>query len=147
MALVSMRQLLESGVHFGHQTRRWNPKMKRFIFGERNGIYIIDLQKTLHHFQRAYEFIKSVREELTPEDALVLCAVPRKQLEQMIDGYRVDPRAARVATKLLVTLGVLAALAFLVLFLTVGRNAFWHSTGHTNSTTVERTYSADVDDF
>ena len=48
MAVVTMRQLLEAGVHFGHQTRRWNPKMKRFIFGERNGIYIIDLTQTLH---------------------------------------------------------------------------------------------------
>jgi small subunit ribosomal protein S2 len=47
MAVVSMRQLLEAGVHFGHQTRRWNPKMKRFILGERNGIYLIDLRKTL----------------------------------------------------------------------------------------------------
>ena len=50
MAVVTTRQLLESGVHFGHQTRRWNPKMKRFIFGERNGIYIIDLQQTLEQF-------------------------------------------------------------------------------------------------
>ena len=56
--VVSMRQLLESGVHFGHQTRRWNPKMKRFIFTERNGIYIIDLQQSLSYIDRAYEFIK-----------------------------------------------------------------------------------------
>ena len=47
MAVITMRQMLEAGVHFGHQTRRWNPKMKRFIFGERNGIYIIDLEQTL----------------------------------------------------------------------------------------------------
>jgi len=59
MAVVTMRQLLESGVHFGHQTRRWNPKMKRFIFTERNGIYIIDLQQSLSYIDRAYEFIKS----------------------------------------------------------------------------------------
>ncbi len=59
MAVVTMRQLLESGVHFGHQTRRWNPKMKRFIFTERNGIYIIDLQQTLTYIDRAYQFIKS----------------------------------------------------------------------------------------
>ena len=58
MAVVTMRQLLESGVHFGHQTRRWNPKMKRFIFTERNGIYIIDLQQSLAYIDRAYEFVK-----------------------------------------------------------------------------------------
>src|SRR6188508_2367534 len=58
MAVVTTRQLLESGVHFGHQTRRWNPKMKRFIFTERNGIYIIDLQQTLSYIDRAYEFIR-----------------------------------------------------------------------------------------
>jgi small subunit ribosomal protein S2 len=58
MAVVTMRQLLESGVHFGHQTRRWNPKMKRFIFTERNGIYIIDLQQSLSYIDRAYEFVK-----------------------------------------------------------------------------------------
>src|SRR5688572_20836755 len=56
--VVTMRQLLESGVHFGHQTRRWNPKMKRFIFTERNGIYIIDLQKSLAFIDRAYDFVK-----------------------------------------------------------------------------------------
>jgi len=58
MAVVTMRQLLESGVHFGHQTRRWNPKMKRFIFTERNGIYIIDLQQSLSYIDSAYGFIK-----------------------------------------------------------------------------------------
>ncbi|MFW6598276.1 30S ribosomal protein S2 [Propionibacteriaceae bacterium Y2011] len=58
MAVVTARQLLESGVHFGHQTRRWNPKMKRFIFTERNGIYIIDLQQSLTYIDRAYAFIK-----------------------------------------------------------------------------------------
>ncbi len=59
MAVVTMRQLLESGVHFGHQTRRWNPKMKRFIVTERNGIYIIDLQQSLEEIDRAYEFVKN----------------------------------------------------------------------------------------
>ncbi|MDO9378807.1 MAG: 30S ribosomal protein S2 [Nocardioidaceae bacterium] len=59
MAVVSMRQLLESGVHFGHQTRRWNPKMKRFIFTERNGIYIIDLQQSLAYIDRGYDFVKN----------------------------------------------------------------------------------------
>ncbi len=58
MAVVTMRQLLDAGVHFGHQTRRWNPKMKRFIFTERNGIYIIDLQQTLTYIDQAYEFVK-----------------------------------------------------------------------------------------
>jgi small subunit ribosomal protein S2 len=59
MAVVTMRQLLESGVHFGHQTRRWNPKMKRYIFTERNGIYIIDLQQSLSYIDNAYDFIKN----------------------------------------------------------------------------------------
>src|SRR6266508_160953 len=55
---ISMKQLLEAGVHFGHQTKRWNPKMKPFIFGARNGIYIIDLQKTVRLFKSGYNFIK-----------------------------------------------------------------------------------------
>ncbi|MGZ4689788.1 MAG: 30S ribosomal protein S2 [Acidimicrobiia bacterium] len=59
MAVVTMKQLLEAGVHFGHQTRRWNPKMRRFIFGERNGIYIIDLQQTLERIDTAYRFVRS----------------------------------------------------------------------------------------
>src|SRR5437762_1053820 len=59
MPVVTMRQLLDSGVHFGHQTRRWNPKMKRFIFTERNGIYIIDLQQSLSYIDRAFEFVKA----------------------------------------------------------------------------------------
>ncbi len=58
MALVSMKQLLEAGVHFGHQTRRWNPKMKEYIFTERNGIYIIDLQKTVRMVEHAYNFVR-----------------------------------------------------------------------------------------
>ncbi|MEG0664440.1 MAG: 30S ribosomal protein S2 [Clostridia bacterium] len=62
MAVVSMKQLLEAGVHFGHQTRRWNPKMARFIFTERNGIYIIDLQKTVRKLEEAYNFVKNVTE-------------------------------------------------------------------------------------
>ena len=60
MAVVTMRELLDSGVHFGHQTRRWNPKMKRFIFTERNGIYIIDIQQSLALIDSAYEFVKDV---------------------------------------------------------------------------------------
>ena len=60
MAVISMKQLLEAGVHFGHQTRRWNPKMARYIFTERNGIYIIDLQKTVRKVDAAYDFLRSV---------------------------------------------------------------------------------------
>lgn len=63
MSVISMKQLLEAGVHFGHQTRRWNPKMAEYIFTERNGIYIIDLQKTVKKVEEAYDFIKSVSEE------------------------------------------------------------------------------------
>lgn len=63
MAVITMKQLLEAGVHFGHQTRRWNPKMSRYIFTERNGIYIIDLQKTVKKVAEAYDFVKSVSEE------------------------------------------------------------------------------------
>jgi small subunit ribosomal protein S2 len=59
MAQITMKQLLEAGVHFGHQTKRWNPKMKPYIFGARNGIYIIDLQKTVRYFKSAYSFIKA----------------------------------------------------------------------------------------
>ncbi|WP_102028244.1 30S ribosomal protein S2 [Salirhabdus sp. Marseille-P4669] len=60
MSVISMKQLLEAGVHFGHQTRRWNPKMKKYIFTERNGIYIIDLQKTVKKVEEAYEYVKNV---------------------------------------------------------------------------------------
>ena len=63
MAVVSMKQLLEAGVHFGHQTRRWNPKMAPYIFTERTGIYIIDLSKTVHKIDEAYDFVKSVAAE------------------------------------------------------------------------------------
>ncbi|MBO6178999.1 MAG: 30S ribosomal protein S2, partial [Selenomonadaceae bacterium] len=63
MAMISMKQLLEAGVHFGHQTRRWNPKMARYIFTERNGIYIIDLQKTVKKVDEAYDFLRDVASE------------------------------------------------------------------------------------
>ena len=63
MSVISMKQLLEAGVHFGHQTRRWNPKMKKYIFVERNGIYIIDLQKTVRKLEEAYSFMKQVGED------------------------------------------------------------------------------------
>ena len=80
MAVVSMRQLLESGVHFGHQTRRWNPKMKRFIFAERNGIYIIDLQQSLDFIDRAYEFIK----ETVAHGGTILYVGTKKQAQEAI---------------------------------------------------------------
>ena len=67
MAVVSMKQLLEAGVHFGHQTRRWNPKMAKYIFTERNGIYIIDLQKTVRKVDEAYNFLRSLAEEHADE--------------------------------------------------------------------------------
>ena len=60
MSIVSMRQMLEAGVHFGHQTHRWNPRMKRFIFGERNGIYIIDLEQTLDRVETSYKFVRDM---------------------------------------------------------------------------------------
>jgi small subunit ribosomal protein S2 len=63
MAIVTMKQLLESGVHFGHQSRRWNPKMKKFIFGERNGVYIIDLQKTIKQVNEMYHFVRETVEQ------------------------------------------------------------------------------------
>ena len=63
MAVVSMKQLLEAGVHFGHQTRRWNPKMAPYIYTERNGIYIIDLQKTVKKLEEAYNFVRELGEK------------------------------------------------------------------------------------
>ena len=64
MAVVTMKEMLESGVHFGHQTRRWNPKMKRFILTERNGLYIIDLHQTLTYIDNAFEFAQQIEEIL-----------------------------------------------------------------------------------
>jgi small subunit ribosomal protein S2 len=80
MAVVSMKQLLEAGVHFGHQTRRWNPKMKEYIFTERNGIYIIDLQKTVKKIDEAYAFMKEVGESGKP----VLFVGTKKQAQNAI---------------------------------------------------------------
>ena len=80
MAVVTMKQLLDSGVHFGHQTRRWNPKMKRFIFTERNGIYIIDLQQTLTYIDRAYEFVK----ETVAHGGSILFVGTKKQAQEAI---------------------------------------------------------------
>jgi small subunit ribosomal protein S2 len=78
-----MKQLLEAGVHFGHQTRRWNPKMKRFIFGERNGIYIIDLQQTLSRIETAYTFVRDV----TAKGGSVLFVGTKKQAQDPIEQY------------------------------------------------------------
>ncbi len=80
MAVVSMKQLLEAGVHFGHQTRRWNPKMARFIFTERNGIYIIDLQKTVKKVEEAYAFLRDVAASGAP----VLFVGTKKQAQNSI---------------------------------------------------------------
>ena len=80
MAVVSMKQLLEAGVHFGHQTRRWNPKMARFIFTERNGIYIIDLQKTVKKMDEAYNFVR----DLAAEGGKVLFVGTKKQAQESI---------------------------------------------------------------
>ncbi|MBY8848573.1 30S ribosomal protein S2, partial [Saccharothrix sp. MB29] len=80
MAVVTMKQLLDSGVHFGHQTRRWNPKMKRYIFTERNGIYIIDLQQTLTYIDRAYEFVK----ETVAHGGSILFIGTKKQAQEAI---------------------------------------------------------------
>jgi small subunit ribosomal protein S2 len=80
MPVVTMKEMLDSGVHFGHQTRRWNPKMKRFIFTERNGIYIIDLQQTLTYVDRAYEFVK----ETVAHGGTVLFIGTKKQAQEAI---------------------------------------------------------------
>ncbi|GAA1644180.1 MULTISPECIES: 30S ribosomal protein S2 [Brevibacterium] len=80
MAVVTIRQLLDSGVHFGHQTRRWNPKMKRFIFTERNGIYIIDLQKSLGYIDTAFEFVK----ETVSHGGSILFVGTKKQAQESI---------------------------------------------------------------
>ena len=80
MAVVSMKQLLEAGVHFGHQTRRWNPKMAKYIFTERNGIYIIDLQKTVKKLDEAYNYVK----EVAAEGGDILFVGTKKQAQESI---------------------------------------------------------------
>ncbi|KYO65784.1 30S ribosomal protein S2 [Thermovenabulum gondwanense] len=80
MSIISMKQLLEAGVHFGHQTRRWNPKMKEYIFTERNGIYIIDLQKTVKKLEEAYEFVKN----LSAEGGKILFVGTKKQAQESV---------------------------------------------------------------
>ena len=83
MAVISMRQMLEAGVHFGHQTRRWNPKMRRFIFGERNGIYIIDLEQTLTRVETAYGFVR----DLVANGGNVLFVGTKKQAQDPVQSY------------------------------------------------------------
>lgn len=80
MAVVSMKQLLEAGVHFGHQTRRWNPKMKEYIYTERNGIYIIDLQKTIRLVEKAYDFVRDV----VMQNGKILFVGTKKQAQDSI---------------------------------------------------------------
>ena len=80
MSVVSMKQLLEAGVHFGHQTRRWNPKMAEYIFTQRNGIYIIDLQKTVKKLEQAYNFVK----EVTEQGKSVLFVGTKKQAQESV---------------------------------------------------------------
>lgn len=80
MSVISMKQLLEAGVHFGHQTRRWNPKMAEYIFTERNGIYIIDLQKTVKKVEEAYNFVK----EIAAEGGEILFVGTKKQAQDSI---------------------------------------------------------------
>ena len=87
MAVITMRELLDSGVHFGHQTRRWNPKMKRYIFTERNGIYIIDIQQSLALIEKAYEFVK----DAVAKGGHVLFVGTKKQAQEPI-----KQQAARV---------------------------------------------------
>ncbi len=81
MSVITMKQLLEAGVHFGHQTRRWNPKMSEYIFTERNGIYIIDLQKTVGMVENAYKFIK----EITENNGEILFVGTKKQAQESIE--------------------------------------------------------------
>lgn len=81
MAVVSMKELLEAGVHFGHQTRRWNPKMKPYIFTERNGIYIVDLQKTVRKMEEAYNFVR----DLAAEGQEILFVGTKKQAQESIE--------------------------------------------------------------
>ena len=95
MSVISMKQLLEAGVHFGHQTRRWNPKMKEYIFTERNGIYIIDLQKTVKKIDEAYNFVR----DIAMNDGTVLFVGTKKQAQDAIKeeaarcgGYYVNAR-------------------------------------------------------
>ncbi|HQZ15118.1 MAG TPA: 30S ribosomal protein S2, partial [Acidimicrobiia bacterium] len=87
MAVVTMKQMLEAGVHFGHQTRRWNPKMQRFIFGEKNGIHVINLEKTLDLVDEAYKYVRKT----VADGGLVLFVGTKKQTQEPVKQH-----AARV---------------------------------------------------
>ncbi|MDE3120109.1 MAG: 30S ribosomal protein S2, partial [Nitrospirota bacterium] len=89
MGMVAIKELLEAGVHFGHQTNRWNPKMKRFIFGERNGIYIIDLQQTVQRFDAAYAF---VRDTVAAGESVLFVGTKR----QAVDILEEEAKRARM---------------------------------------------------
>jgi small subunit ribosomal protein S2 len=82
MPVINMKELLEAGVHFGHQTKRWNPKMKKYIYGERNGIHIVDLQKTVKKFQEAYEFAKGI----VAEGQSVLFIGTKRQAQDIVES-------------------------------------------------------------
>jgi len=86
MAVVTMKQLLEAGVHFGHQTRRWNPKMKRFLYGERNGIYIIDLHQTLSRIDTAYSYVR----DLVADGGTILFVGTKKQTQDPVAEFAND---------------------------------------------------------
>ena len=92
MAVISMKQLLEAGVHFGHQTRRWNPKMKRYIFTERNGIYIIDLQKTVKLVDDAYNYMR----EVAQDGGIALFVGTKKQAQEAVKEEALNRRALQV---------------------------------------------------
>jgi len=94
LATITMKELLEAGVHFGHQTKRWNPKMKEYIFGERNGIYIIDLQKTLKMFKEASKFVQ----ELAADGKIVLFVGTKRQGNRMRLPKRLPSAAASTST-------------------------------------------------
>src|SRR5436309_6174086 len=83
VAVVTMKQLLEAGVHFGHQTRRWNPKMKRYIFGERNGIYIIDLHQTLGGIEKAYTYVR----DMVADGGQLRCVGTKKQTQDPVASF------------------------------------------------------------
>ena len=97
MATITMKELLEAGVHFGHQTKRWNPKMKEYIFGERNGIYIIDLQKTLKLFKDASKFVT----ELCAGGKTILFVGTKRQAQEAVaeedDSEREEPAEDEIA--------------------------------------------------
>lgn len=83
MATVTMRQLLEAGVHFGHQTKRWNPKMKPYIYGERNGVHVVNLQTTMRQFKQAYEFVR----QLTADGGTIMFVATKRQAQAVVQEH------------------------------------------------------------